>query len=305
MQQTNIRKEVIENGSKDRSPSKTAEVMAIIRAMESRRPEEERICYDPYAFHFISRETMEYYSSHMAEARAVMEQSERLVPGVGISCLVRVEYFDDVVKASIADGLEQLVVLGAGYDSRAYRIDGLKNIRVFEVDHPGTQRLKIGKVREIFGSLPDHVVYVPADLAMDDLGQRLAASGYDRSRKTLFITEGLVMYLPPAAVDGLLAFVVKNSGRGSAMVFDYIPASVVDGTCELEAGRNWQKGVTDAGEPFLFGIDEAALEAFLSERGFALRQRMTSGDYRKAYLCGKNNGRPVNSLLSFAYAAIR
>lgn len=305
MQQTNNRKETIENGSRGRSPSKTAETLAIIRAMESRRPEEERIYYDPYAFLFISRETIEYYSSHTAEARAVLEQSERLVPGVGVSCLVRARYFDDVVKASITDGLEQLVILGAGYDSRAYRIEGLEHVRVFEVDGPTTQKLKTDKVREIFGVLPIHVTYVPADLAVDDLSQRLAESGYDTSRKTLFLLEGLVYYLPPIAVDKLLAFIAHSSGRGSTMVFDYIPASVVDGTCKQEAGRNWQKGVTDAGEPFLFGIDEVALEAFLSERGFTLQQKMTSRDYRTAYLRGKNEGKPVNSLLSFAYAAVR
>lgn len=304
MQQTNG-KEVIENGSRGRGPSKTAETIAIVRAVESRRPDGERICYDPYAFRFISRETMEYFSSHTAELRAVAEQSERLVPGVGVSCLVRVMYFDDVVKASIADGLEQLIILGAGYDSRAYRIEGLEHVRVFEVDNPATQKLKTAKVREIFGVLPDHVTYLPVDLAADDLGQRLAECGYDRSRKTLFLAEGLLMYLPPPAVDGLLAFIFKNSGKGSTVIFDYIPASVVDGTCEQDAGRNWQKGVTDADEPFLFGIEEVALEAFLHERGFTLRQKMASEDYRTAYLRGKNEGRPVNTLLSFAYAAIR
>lgn len=273
--------------------------------MESRRPEEERIYYDPYAVNFISRETMEYYNSHTAEARATLEQSERLVPGVGISCLVRARYFDDIVKASMADGLEQLVLLGAGYDSRAYRIEGIEHVRIFEVDSPATQKLKTDKIREIFGMLPGHVTYVPADLVVDDLDQRLAESGYDTSRKTLFLLEGLLMYLPPIAVDKVLAFIAHSSGKGGAMVFDYIPASVVDGTCKLKAGRNWQKGVTDAGEPFLFGVDEVALEAFLSERGFILRQRMTNRDYRMAYLHGKNEGMPVNSLLSFAYAAIR
>jgi len=235
----------------------------------------------------------------------MLEQAERLVPGVGVSCLVRARYFDDVVKASITDGLEQLVVLGAGYDSRAYRIEGLEHVSIFEVDGPATQKLKTDKVREIFGVLPSHVTYVPADFAVDDLGQKLAESGYVTSRKTLFLLEGLVYYLPSIVVDKMLAFIAYNSGRGSAMIFDYIPTSVVDGTCRQEAGRNWQKGVTDAGEPFLFGIDEVTLEAFLSERGFILRQKMTSEDYQTAYLRGKNKGRSVNSLLSFAYAAIR
>ena len=101
------------------------------------------------------------------------------------------------MKKSIDEGLEQLVILGAGYDSRPYRIDGLNEIRVFEVDHPDTQAVKIEKIKEIFGSLPHHVVYIPADLASDDFVQRLLDRGYDRSRKTLFIMEGVIFYIPP------------------------------------------------------------------------------------------------------------
>ena len=75
------------------------------------------------------------------------EHYERLFPGLGNSIRARVRYFDDFVKASIADGLQQLVILGAGYDTRAYRIEGLNKIKVFEVDHPSTQIAKLEKSR--------------------------------------------------------------------------------------------------------------------------------------------------------------
>ena len=305
MQEPNSNLKVIEPGERSKDPSKTAETMAVIRAMESRRPEAERICYDPYAIRFISREVFGFLTNHPAEFREMAEQMERLVPGAGNSCVARTRYFDDVVKMSVSDGLEQLVILGAGYDTRAYRIDGLSKLRVFEVDHPATQNIKVEKIKEIFGSLPDHVTYIPLDLEVQSLGQRLPGSGYDRSRKTLFILEGLLMYLPPGKVDELLSFILHNSGPGSALVFDYIPRSVVEGTCELEAGRNWQKGVTDVGEPFVFGIGEGALETFLARRGFSLIRNLISEDYKKVYFHGKNEGRNVNSLLLFAYAAVR
>jgi methyltransferase (TIGR00027 family) len=290
---------------KSKDPSKTAETLAMVRMSESKRPEDERICYDPFAIRFISRAVLEFAVGHPEKLKAFVAESERLVPGAGNSCAARVRYFDDVVKSSLAEGLEQLVILGAGYDTRAYRIEGMKNIRVFEVDHPATQRVKVEKIREIFGSLPDSVTYVPVDLGVDDLGQRLLGTGYDRTRKTLFVMEGLLMYLAPAIVDGILSFIVHNSCKDSAIVFDYIPGSVVDGTCELEAGRNWQKGVTDAGEPFQFGIEPGTLETFLARRGFAQVRNMTSEDYKKAYFHGKNEGRTVNSLMSFAYAVVK
>ena len=93
------------------------------------------------------------------------------------------------------------------------------------------------KIKEIFGSLPNHVVYIPADLASDDFGQRLLEGGYDRSRRTLFIMEGVIFYIPPKSVDNIPDFIVKNSGKGSVILFDYFPQSVIDGSSASEAGR--------------------------------------------------------------------
>jgi len=303
MQESNNAK-AIEMSKTSKGPSKTAETIAMVRAGESRRPEDERICYDPYAIRFISRDVLEFATCNPEKYRAFLAQNERLLPGAGNSIIARVRYFDDAVNSSIGDGLEQLVILGAGYDTRAYRIEGLKNVKIFEVDQLATQKIKVEKIKEIFGSLPGHVTYVSVDIGVDTLGQRLLESGYDRSLKTLFIMEGLFMYLPPGIVDETLSFIAHNSGRSSAIVFDYIPESIVDGTCELEAGKNWQKGVTDVGEPFLFGIKEGELETFLTQRGFSNVKNVTSQDYKKAYFFGKNEGREVNSLLSFAYAVV-
>jgi len=303
MQESNNAK-AIEMSKTSKGPSKTAETIAMVRVGESRRPEDERICYDPYAIRFISQEVLEFATCNPEKYKAFLAQKERLVPGAGNSIIARVRYFDDVVNFSIGEGLEQLVILGAGYDTRAYRIEGLKNVRIFEVDQPATQKIKVEKIEEIFGSLPCYVTYVSVDIGVDTLGQRLLECGYDRSLKTLFIMEGLCMYLPPETVDETLSFIAHNSGRSSAIVFDYIPKSVVDGTCELQAGKNWRKGLMDVGEPFLFGIKEGEIETFLTHRGFSKVKSVTSKDYKKAYFFGKNEGREVNSLLSFAYAVV-
>jgi methyltransferase (TIGR00027 family) len=287
-----------------RDASKTAETMAMVRMSESRKPEDERICYDPHAIRFISQEVLDFADHNSEKYKAFVARNERLVPGASNSIVARVRYFDDMVKLSISDGLEQLVILGAGYDTRAYRIEGLSKIRVFEVDHPATQSIKIEKIKEIFNSLPDHVTYIPVDLEADKFGQRLLESKYNKSLKTLFIMEGLLMYISPEIVDEILSFIVHNSGKGSSIIFDYIPLSVVDGTCELEVGQNWRKGVMDVGEPFKFGINDGETELFLTQRGFTKIRNVTSKDYKKAYFYGKNEDREVNSLLSFAYAVV-
>jgi methyltransferase (TIGR00027 family) len=232
------------------------------------------------------------------------EKRERFFPGLNNSIVARVRFFDDFVKRLMDEGILQLVILGAGYDSRAYRIEGLKKIRTFEVDQPATQAVKIDKIKEIFGHLPDHVVHVSADLGRDDLGQRLAEKGYDRSLKTLFIMEGILMYLQPTAVDGILSFVVKNSIKGNSILFDYHPQSMVDGSSELAAGMNIWNHVSQLGEPFQFGIKEGTIEIFLVERGFSQVRKVTSDDYKKAYFQGVNEGRAVLSLLCFAHAVV-
>lgn len=287
------------------SSSKTAEGVALCRFKESQKPEGERICYDPYAVHFISPEILEWMARNPEEAKAAWTRRERILTGIDNSVIARVRYFDDFVERSIEEGFEQLVILGAGYDSRAFRIEGLEKIKVFEIDHPAMQTMKIEKAKKIFGSLPDHVTYIPEDLGRDDFGQKLLKMGYNQSKKTLFLMEGLIYYLPPGAVDTVLAFISKNSCKGSAVIFDYYPQSLVDGSCELEVGKNLYNNLLQIGEPLQFGIEDGGVETFLSERGFSKIQTVTSEDYKRAYFQGVNGGRDVCSLMSFVHATVR
>lgn len=282
-----------------------AELIALHRVAESAFPEGKRICYDPYAIYFVDQETVEYARKNPEKAKEMREHYERLFPGLANSIRARVRYFDDFVKASIDEGLQQLVILGAGYDTRAYRIEGMNKIKVFEVDHPATQIAKIGKIEKIFGGLPEHIVYVSVDFESDDLGLKLLEKGYDKSQKTLFVMEGLVMYIPPKAVDETLLFIAKNSGKGSAIIFDYYPQSTVDGTSESESARNIKEYVANLGEPLQFGIEKEMVETFLKERGFSQIHNVASEDYKREYFQGVNKDRAVCDLLSFAYAVIK
>jgi methyltransferase (TIGR00027 family) len=289
---------------KKKGLSKMAELIAVHRVVESALPESERICYDPYAVRLVDPGIFEFARKNPEKAKAMREHYERLFPGLGNSIRARVRYFDGFVKASVDGGIEQLVILGAGYDTRAYRIEGLKKIKVFEVDHPATQEVKTDKISNIFGTLPNNVVYIPVDFEAEDLGQKLLENGYDKSQKTLFVMEGLVMYIPPEAVDATLSFIVENFGKGSAIIFDYYPLSLVDGTSDLEEALNIRNFVSQQGEPLLFGIEEGMLETFLTKRGFSEVQNITCEDYKKAYFHGINENRAVSRLLFFAHVVV-
>lgn len=221
--------------------SKMAEVVALIRALESEKNENERICYDQYAIHFVNPEVREFMIKNPKKFKAENEKMNKSLPGYSNSTVARARYFDDIVKSSVNNGIEQLIILGAGYDTKAYRIEGLDKIKVFEVDTPHTITMKKDKIKEIFGLLHDHVIYVSADLEVEKLGQVLMKEGYDKHKKTLFVLEGLIYYLSPETVDDLLSFIVQNSPKSSSIVFDYGNVKPDNSTNEGTKGYKFAK----------------------------------------------------------------
>jgi len=295
-------------------PSFTAEVDAVIRTIETEKPESERLCYDPFARGFLGT-TNRVIGMIPPLRKLALWYLERKHPFI-LDCIpARTRYIDEYVNKCIDDGLEQLIILGAGYDSRAYRIEGLKGgVTVFEVDHPATQKLKIEKVKKMLYPLPSNVVYVPIDFNRETLPQRMSQSGYDKDKKSLFIWEGVTPYLTAEAVDETLHFVAKNSGPGSSIIFSYILKSLVDGTCQVEGAREIRKAfsrghITDfsshRGDRLMFGIKEGTIEAFLSERGFQ-QIKDISGDYYEAeYYTGPNRNRMGCRLCRVVSAAVK
>lgn len=281
-------------------PSAMAEVIASHRADESSKPTDERICHDEYAVHFLSHETLALLKDPI-KLKAFTEQAGPLARGVGNSMRARTRYFDDFVKELTNEGLEQLVILGAGYDTRAYRLEGLKNVKVFELDPPNTQNFKIEKIKEIFGSIRDNITYVPVDFETQTLNLELFKE-YDSSKKTLFVMEGLIYYLSPKSVDKILSFIAENSGKGSTIIFDYFDQCVVDETCEV--GKIFRSYAELVGETLKFGLKEDIVEEFLLNRGFSDIKNVNSEDYKKAYFHGKNENRNVCELVYFAHAMI-
>lgn len=280
----------------------TAMTIAWARWEESQKPEEERICYDPYAVSFISPDALEWAAKNPDKVKAVREQRDHFLPGIQNSIVARVRFFDDLVESTLANGLHQLVILGAGYDTRAHRIGGLKKIRVFEVDHPDTQEMKTEMIKKIFGRLSDHVVYIPVDLTTEDWSFKLLENEYDKSKKTLFLMEGLLYYLSPSIVDGILSIIVRSSCKGSSILFDYFPPFLAEGTGEV--GRFLKISLEKSGTPLQFGLEEKMVETFLTRRGFSQVHNVACEDYKKAYFQGVNEGRMVSSLLNFAHAVI-
>ena len=275
-------------------PSLTAERVAAFRAAESMLPVDQRVCYDPYAIQFTDPDHLddltEYTDSHF--------------PGLRNYVVARARHFDEVITLAAKTGLVQLVILGAGYDTRPYRIKELEGrVRVFELDHPDTQQVKKEKIREIFGGIPEDVVYVPVDFETQDIGSRLLDAGYSPVKKTLFVMEGVIMYLSPRAIDAILSFVVNNSGQNSAVLFDYPEETGDDAdSSSREMREDLGKHTARHGEPILFSMPKEGPAAFLRARGFSRIRIVPGDDYRRLYFIRKKEGRELLTTSSFVYA---
>lgn len=159
-------------------------------------------------------------------------------------------------------------------------------------------------IARVFGRLPDHVTYVPVEFGKERLDQALAKAEYDSEQWTLFIAEGLLMYIPPAAVDALLVFIRNGSGPQSAIVADYFDTSVVDGTSALKEARVLKAFGEKEGAPLQFGIPEEGVEDFFRQRGFSSVTRVTPDWCRKTYFPAASRNRPVSPMFNFVYAMV-
>src|SRR5512133_1366204 len=189
-----------------------AEGIALHRFAETMLPEDLRLFSDPYAVYFLDPEMLAWGRSHPAELKATAEDIERKMPGWGNAIRGRIRFIDDIVQDAAGRGFSQLVIMGAGFDMRAYRFTTLKDrVRIFEIDRPDTLERKSGTLKKIFGQVPHHAMFIPLDMAQADCWVPLAEAGWSADAKTLFVLEGLVMYLPDTAVEDLLAGIARHA----------------------------------------------------------------------------------------------
>jgi methyltransferase (TIGR00027 family) len=231
-----------------------------------------------------------------------IKEYERRAAGVFFHHQARTKYIDGVLISELASGAVQVVLLGAGYDNRAYRFAAeVKDARVFEVDHPATSAVKQRRVRRVLGALPKHVTYVPVNFTNEKVEERLGAAGYDPSRVTLFICEGVLPYLDAAAVDGTFAMVARTAMR-SSIVFDYLHRSALEHPTPL--AKKHLEATANMGEPYQFGVDPDHLAALLARHELSVEENLSAEDLGARYLVGSDGRRwgEVAPFLSLAFA---
>jgi methyltransferase (TIGR00027 family) len=270
--------------------SRSAEGVAGIRAVEMLKPETDRIVSDPYAKALVPAGIMFSFSMWIIKSGLY----DRIAPGAIAFIIGRERYIDDYLKACLSEGFDQIVILGAGFDTRAFRIPGIEKTRVFEIDQPATQAVKLERLKKVIDPLPAHVTFIPADLNTQKLAEVLQGNGYDEQSKTLFIWQGVIYFLKPEGVDSTLAFIADHTGPGSAVIFDYIYAKTLRDTTQ-GYGKVLARAGKMSGEPYIFGINHGQVGPFLTQRGFCEVVDMPLEDLKPKYFTGPNAARTMVS----------
>lgn len=199
----------------------------------------------------------------------------------------RTRFFDDVIQGALEEGATQVIIVGAGYDSRAWRL-ARAGVRFFEVDHPATQNDKRSRApAAVHGSQ-----YVAVDIAVDSLRDAMIAAGVLERVRTVFVVEGLTMYLAESVVLELLATLRDFAGPQSRLVVNF---GVGGAGASRSDSHSAVRTVASSGrESFQFELTVEDAPNFLSLAGWAIQEMLTGPDLARRYLLGTDFPQDLN-----------
>jgi methyltransferase (TIGR00027 family) len=262
--------------------SVTAETVAWLRAVGARERDGVLRCPDHLA-HELLEPRVRALGRVPGAWRAGRRVWEAFSPGYYEYELARTKYIDEVLLGEVAAGVEQVVLVGSGYDSRVHRFaEQLAAVGKFEVDRAATLERKGRRARKR-GYGDGGAAQVPLDLNLATPLEALRQHGYRDGARTIFVCSGVLMYLEPAAVDRLLRF-VGEAGEGSSICFDYVFASAMTSPDAHYGARQMIRNVTRTGEPYRFTIDRAGLPPLLERQGLRLVSDAGGDELERAYV---------------------
>jgi methyltransferase (TIGR00027 family) len=273
----------LEQAQGDRLSGSSSDGTALARAIGARERDPALRCPDRLAREFIDDRRIAKLSDRPRGQRLARWLTERRVPGAYWFEIARVKHFDALLLEEVAKGVDQVVILGAGLDSRPYRFSAeLARVEVFEVDHPATAARKQERVAAVLGSPPENITYVRADLAREDLEGLLTSAGFDPEASVFVLWCGVTMYLDAESVDAVLAWVAARPAS-SSIAFDYDFAAFIVGDDSFYGAAQIRRWAAGSGEPLTFGLDPGSLPGFLEARGLQLES-----DLAPAELAGRH-----------------
>ncbi|MFO7168705.1 MAG: SAM-dependent methyltransferase [Chloroflexota bacterium] len=270
-------------------------------AVEQYEPEARRLVHDPLAAQFLPSGVRAIVGlARWGPLRSLLfGLSERATPGLWGGTICRKRYIDDRLRESLG-AVDALVNLGAGFDTRAYRIPGLDATPVFEVDSPENIAAKRARLQELYGRVPAAVRLVPIDFERDELAAALAEHGHRAEHRTFFIWEAVTQYLSERGVRRTFAFLAR-AAPGSRLVFTYVRKNFIDGV-ELYGSPYIYERFRVRQRLWHFGMEPEQVAPFLSEYGWREVEQVGSAEYTARYVRPAGRELPVSAMERAVYA---
>ena len=249
-------------------PSNTAQYVAVVRAILHARGAID----DSYAKAML---TPTMRAAFVASRAPLLRSATR--SGLYAALAARTLVFDAAVTRALDDGITQVAIIGAGYDSRAWRL-ARKGVRFFEVDHPATQQAK--RERAPVGG----PVFVPVDLERDDLGDALAGAGLDPTVPTQFVIEGVTMYLLEDDVRALLIALYVLAADRSRLAVNFAPPPGTGDTRDRWRQRSLRALGIARGERHVFFVGADGARTFVDGTGWSVDEVVRLGEFARNVL---------------------
>lgn len=292
------------NNGVEKEHSKTAMIAAMYRAIHNIEYNNEKYGPDHLAKYFLFG-IHRWLIKTKFFRKKFKTKSESLTPGLYGYVLARTAFFDEIFKNSIENGYNQIVLLGAGYDSRVYRFSNLyNNINIIELDIHTTQNRKKKYLKKANIKIPDNVILTPINFNTDSMLEVLEGAGYDKQKKTLFLWEGVTMYLEEESIVQVLDFIKLHSHSQSAIAFDYVK-KISEQDIEKSYGvktflKYWKE--KRKSEPFKHSFDTSSFNKFFTDKGFLVEENYDNNDIEKKFLLDENKNivEKINAMFGFS-----
>jgi methyltransferase (TIGR00027 family) len=274
--------------------AKTGSGPTAIVAIEQHFPEGARIINDDLAYRILPFAMRAFVRlTRPAFVRDwVVRATEKRTPGIWAMVMCRKRYIDDKAAEAAGGQAETVVNLGAGFDTRPYRLPALARVPVLEVDQPDSIDAKRSRLRKVFGEVPAHVTLVPIDFDREELGPVLASHGYAADTRTFFIWEGVTQYLTEAGIRTTFDFLAK-APAGSCLVFTYVRKDFMDG--EIFYGLEYlYKRMVLKDKAWFFGIDPEDVSDLIGVYGWRVLEHLGYDELDERYV--KPTGRELESM---------
>ena len=287
----------------------TAQGVAKQRLIESLAKPDKRVIYDPYAKNFVLGASIIKLMGH----KFSVWLGEKIVPGLHEHLISRTRFIDDLIEKTTLDKVEQYVILGAGYDSRAHRLKLPSGLKIFEVDQPEVQEIKRSKLPDEIANA-ENVTYVSIDFNYQSLKEQLLNAGFNQSKSTIFTLEGVSQYITREALNSTLRELALLTPNSNATFFmSYVNKLFIEDP-EACFGMGYSKpekavkfitnGAAKVGEPWISFYSSREIEDLLSQNSFTLIENKTLADLNSKYFTPIGRTIPENHIFKLEHFVV-